>query len=116
MNPAFLRCITPSLLTACVIPFGGLQRVKLLCVVVRLDFFDMSSQIAGARNPLQFGLAIGIAIETCGILYHAGTTLTFLNDRMTLSSIVGAPIFSHEDALRPCLYRLTDHGYHLPPN
>jgi hypothetical protein len=74
----------------------------------------MGSQIAGARKPLQFGLAICIAIETCGKLYHAVTTLTFLNDRMTLSSVVGTSIFPHEDALRPCLYRLTNHGYHLP--
>ena len=33
---------------------------------------------------------------------------------MTLPPVVGTSLFPHEDTLRPCLYRLTNHGYHHP--
>jgi hypothetical protein len=115
MIPVFLRCINPSLiLTACIIPFRGLQGVKLFCAVVILGFFDMGSQFAGARKPLQFGLAVAIAIETGWILYHAVASFAFFNYRMTFSSVVGTSFLPHVDALRSCLDCLTNHGYHLP--
>ena len=102
MNPAYVRCMNPSLvLTTSVISFGGLQGVKLSCVVVVLSFLDMGSQIAGARKPFQLGFRVAIAIDTCGVLYRAIAPLAFFDYRMTLSSVVVTPILPHEDALRP---------------
>jgi hypothetical protein len=48
-------------------------------------------------------------------LYDTAATLALLHHGMTLPAVVGAALFSHEDALRPRLYRLTNHGYHLLP-
>jgi hypothetical protein len=97
------------------IALGGLQGVKLLYVVVSLYFFDMGGKVAGARDPLQPRLAVAIAIGACGILNDTVATLALLYHRMTLPAVVGTPFFPHEDALRPYLYRLTNHGYHLLP-
>ena len=96
------------------IPLGGLQGIELLYAGVILNFLDMSSKVAGAINPLQLGFAVAIAIGACGIYDDTVATLTLLYYRMTLASVVGTPFFSHEDALRPSLYRLANHGYHLP--
>jgi hypothetical protein len=74
----------------------------------------MSGEVAGAIEPFQTGFAVTIAIMTCGVLYDTLTTLTLLHDGMALTPIVGTPLFCHEDALCPCLYRLANHGYHLP--
>ena len=74
----------------------------------------MGSQIAGAIQPLQSGLAVTRAIETGWILYNTVAALAFLYYRMTRASVVITSILSHEDALRPLFYCLTNHGYHLP--
>jgi hypothetical protein len=114
-TPLFLRCITFLLsLSASVISFGGLQGVELLCFVAIECFLDVGSQIAGARKPLQSGLAVTIAIETSSVFYCSIASLALINYGVTLSSVVVTAILSHEDALRPFFYSLTNHGYHLP--
>jgi len=116
MIPAFLRCIAPPYMSASsAIALGGLQRIKLFYVVVRLYFFDMGGKVAGASDPLQPRFAVAIAIGACGILNDTVTALALLYHRMTLPAVVRTTLFPHEDALRPCLYRLTNHGYHLLP-
>jgi len=74
----------------------------------------MCCQVAGATDPFQSRFAVAIAIEACGIFNDTVAPFALLNYRMTRSSVVGATIFPHEDALLPCLYSLTNHGYHLP--
>jgi hypothetical protein len=74
----------------------------------------VGSQIAGARKPLQSGIAVGIAIETSSVFYRSVAPLALINYRVTLSSVVVTSILSHEDALSPFFYRLANHGYHLP--
>jgi hypothetical protein len=74
----------------------------------------MSSKIASAIDPLQPGLAVAITIGARRIYDNAIATLTLFYYRMTLASVIGTPFFPHEDALRPGLYRLANHGYHLP--
>ena len=116
MIPAHPCCITPPYLSASsAIPLGGLQGIKLFDGGVSLFFLNMGREVAGPTDPLEAGFAVAIAIGACGILYDTATTLAFLYHGMALSAIVGAPLFPHEDALRPRLYRLTNHGYHLLP-
>jgi hypothetical protein len=103
------------MLASSAIPLGGLQGIKLLYVVVCLHFLDMGGKVAGASDPLQPGFAVAIAKGACRILDDTVTTLALLHYGMTLPAVVGAPLFPHEDALRPCLYRLTNHGYHPLP-
>jgi hypothetical protein len=101
-------------LASCAIPFGGLQGIEFLYVVVSLHFLDMSSKVARTTDPLQPRFAVAIAIRSCRICNDPITSLALLNYRMALSSVVSATVFPHEDALRPRLDRLTNHGYHLP--
>lgn len=116
MIPAHPCCITPPcLLAPSAIPLGGLQGIKLFDGVVRLFFLNVGGEVAGATDPLEAWLAVAIAIGACGILYDAAATLALLYHGITLPAVVGAPLFPHEDTLRPRLYRLTDHGYHLLP-
>lgn len=116
MIPAYPCCITPPcLLAPSAIPLGGLQGIKLFDGVVSLFFLNMGGEVAGAADPLDARFAVAIAIGACGILYDTAATLALLHHGMTLPAIVGAPLFPHEDALRPRLYRLTNHGYHLLP-
>jgi len=116
MIPAYPCCITPPYLSASsAIALGGLQGIKLLDGVVRLFFLNMGGEIAGSTDPLEAGLAIAIAIDAGGVLNDTHAALALLHYRMTLPSVVSAAFFPHEDALRPRLYRLANHGYHLLP-
>jgi hypothetical protein len=73
----------------------------------------MGGKVTGTADPLEAGFAVTIAIGACGILYDAAATLALLHHRMTLPAVIATPLFSHEDTLRPRLYRLTNHGNHL---
>ena len=116
MIPAHPCCITPPcLLAPSAIPLGGLQGIKLLDGVVSLFFLNMGGKVAGAADPFEARFAVAIAISASGVLYDPAATLALLHYGMTLPAVVGAALFSHEDALRPRLYRLTNHGYHLLP-
>jgi len=116
MIPAYQSCIAPPCLSASsAIPLGSLQGIKLLDGVVRLFFLNMGGEVAGATDPLEAGFAVAIAIGACGVLNDTGATLALLHHWMTLPAVVGAALFPHEDTLRPRLYRLTNHGYHLLP-
>jgi hypothetical protein len=116
MIPAYPCCITPPYLSASsAIAFGGLQGIKLLDGVIRLFFLNMGGEVAGPTDPLEAGFAIAVAISACGILNDARAALALLHHGVTLPAVVGAALFPHEDALRPRLYRLTNHGYHLLP-
>ena len=102
------------MLASSAISLGGLQGIKLLYASVILYLLNVSGEVAGAIDPLQTGFTVTIAIRACGIFNDTVATFAFLHDRMTFSSVVGTPFFLHEDALRPCLNRLANHGYHLP--
>lgn len=97
------------------IPLGGLQGIELLCAIVRLYLLDMSGEITGAIDPLQAGFAITVTIGACWIFNDPVAPVALFHDSMTPTSVVGTPLSPHEDTLRPCLYRLTNHNYHLPP-
>jgi len=75
----------------------------------------MGGKVAGAADPLEARFAVAIAIGACEILNDTAATLALLDHGMALPAVVGAPLFPHEDAFRPRLYRLTNHGYHLLP-
>jgi hypothetical protein len=116
MIPAYPCCITPPYLSASgAIALGGLQGIKLLDGVISLFFFDMGGEVAGPTDPLDTGFAVAIAIGAGGVLNNTVATLALLHHWMTLPAVVGAALFPHEDAIRPRLYRLTNHGYHLLP-
>ena len=74
----------------------------------------MSCKVAGAIDPLEAGFAIAIAIVACWKMNDPGATEALFHDGMTLPAVVSASFFPHENALRTRLYRLTNHGYHLP--
>jgi hypothetical protein len=97
------------------ITLGGLQGIELLCAIVRLFLFYMSGEVTGAIDPLQTGFAVAVAIGACWIFNDPVAPVALLHDRMAPPSVVGTPLFPHEDTLDPCLYRLANHGYHLPP-
>jgi hypothetical protein len=96
------------------IALGGLQGIEFLDVVVRLYFFDMGGKVAGARDPFQSRFAVAIAIGASRILNDAVTAVALLYHGMTLPAVIGTPFLPHKDTLRPRLYRLTNHDYHLP--
>ena len=98
-----LFTVPPCVLPMGVISLGGLQGVNLLFFALVLSLLNMSCQGASPRDPLQLGLAIGIAKQTCGIFDRAITSLTFLYYGIAFPSVVRTAVFPHEHALRPHL-------------
>jgi hypothetical protein len=74
----------------------------------------MGREGTGSLDPFEGGFAIGLAVEAGRIFGHPVTTITIIDGGMTCAAIVATSLLAHENTLRPCLYRLTNHGYLLP--